>query len=204
MPDMPDNPAHAAKRACAHRGDAVCRSAQETDGVTDLAPYIYPPHDPMGLFIPRLQPRACHRYPEVESILAGQRHAPVVYFARVGSHVKIGTTTNLTVRMRSFYLGLDDVLAVVPGDKHVEDLYHHRFGRSQVPGERPELFRRDLWLRLYLARCRCSWAEFAGALGIGAAVALSFLPAWDGVTLGLLAFSIFMAYLLGRTGWEWR
>ena len=54
---------------------------------------------------------------ELGRILAGENHAPVVYFARIADKVKIGTTTNLKQRMRSFYLDLSDVLVVVPGDQ---------------------------------------------------------------------------------------
>ncbi len=72
------------------------------------------PHDPVVLFIPRLHRQCCRiKDPDVEQALAGKPHRPVVYFARVGRHVKIGTTTNLRGRMLALYLGLEDVLALV-------------------------------------------------------------------------------------------
>jgi hypothetical protein len=69
---------------------------------------------------------------ELRRILAGETHAPVVYFARMGDKVKIGTTTNLKQRMSSFYKDLSDVLVVVPGGKDVEAAYHKRFASSRV------------------------------------------------------------------------
>jgi len=79
---------------------------------------------------------------ELGRIIAGQGHAPVVYFARIGAeHVKIGTTTNLAARMQTFYLGLRDVLLIVPGGHVVESGYHSRFRALGVGGSRRELFR---------------------------------------------------------------
>lgn len=88
---------------------------------------------------------------ELGRILAGKTHAPVVYFARVGDNVKIGTTTNLKGRMQSLYLSLEDVLVVVPGGKDVEAAYHKQFAeiRVQGPGRR-ELFRRGGQLQRFL------------------------------------------------------
>lgn len=88
---------------------------------------------------------------ELSRILSGQSHAPVVYFARMGDNVKIGTTTNLKNRMQSFYLSLGDVLAVVPGGEDVEDAFHQQFAASRVEGDgRRELFRIDGRLRRFL------------------------------------------------------
>jgi hypothetical protein len=84
-------------------------------------------------------------------LLAGQRHAPVVYFARMGDNVKIGTSMNLKGRMRGFYLTLDDVLAIVPGGEDVEDAYHERFAASRIQDDdRRELFRLDERLSYFL------------------------------------------------------
>jgi len=86
-------------------------------------------------------------------ILAGQRHAPVVYFALMGDGtVKIGTSENLAVRMRSLYVPLDDVLAVVPGGRETEDAFHKRFEKYQVHGgTRRELFRLEGRLERFLS-----------------------------------------------------
>ena len=92
---------------------------------------------------------------ELGRILAGERHAPVVYFVRMGRYVKIGTTVNLKGRMRSFYLSLADVLVVVPGGPAEETAYHKRFAGSQHPGDqRRELFRVDGQLSRFLGAVR--------------------------------------------------
>lgn len=84
-------------------------------------------------------------------ILTGQRHAPVIYFVRIGSNVKIGTTVNLRQRMRSLYVPLENVLAVVPGGRDEETAYHERFEASRVHDDpRRELFRIDPQLRDFL------------------------------------------------------
>jgi hypothetical protein len=95
---------------------------------------------------------------ELGRILAGETHAPVVYFARIGDRVKIGTTTNLKRRIRSSYLDMSDVLVVVPGGKDVEAAYHKRFGSSRVADEdgRQELFRIDHRLTFFLGLWRDS------------------------------------------------
>lgn len=88
---------------------------------------------------------------ELARILAGASHSPVVYFARMGDNVKIGTSTNLKARMQSFYLSLGDVLAVVPGGEDVEDAFHQRFAASRIEGDgRRELFRIDAGLSRFL------------------------------------------------------
>jgi T5orf172 domain len=88
---------------------------------------------------------------ELHRILAGQSHAPVVYFARVGEYIKIGTTTNLKSRMRSIYVPLEDVLALIPGGREVERVYHEKFAVSRVADDsRRELFRVDWRLRSFL------------------------------------------------------
>lgn len=94
---------------------------------------------------------------ELSRILAGKPHAPVVYFARMGEYVKIGTSTNLKARMQGLYIPLTDVLAVVPGGKEVEDAYHKRFAANQVTDDfRKELFRLDWRLRFFLGLARGS------------------------------------------------
>jgi hypothetical protein len=187
---------------CRHgRHQPPCRPASEDGSSTgSLAPYLYPPHDPLGLFVPRLSSRRCHRYAEVASILAGQPHGPVVYFARVGRNVKIGTSADLSARIRSFYLCLDDVLAVVPGDREVEALYHRRFRSYVVSDSRPELFRPGLLLRLYLARCRLTWPEAVACAGTGALLALATGLVAVGIAGGVV---LGLAYLT-RMGWSWR
>ena len=105
---------------------------------------------------------------ELSRILTGREHAPVVYFARLGDNVKIGTSTNLKGRMRSFYLSLEDVLLVVPGGADVEDAYHKQFASSQVNGDgRRELFRLSGELLRFLSSLRAVAMHEAGALEPG-------------------------------------
>lgn len=57
----------------------------------------------------------------------------VVYFARVGNLIKIGTTSNLWQRMAS--LGHPQLLGVMPGGYKVERQHHRRFATEHVTGE---------------------------------------------------------------------
>ena len=160
--------------------------------------------DPAYFFIPRLH-RQCGRCPEVQKILTGEPHGPVVYFARIGRNIKIGTTTNLRARCRKFYIGLDDILAVVPGDRRVEAAYHHRFGRSRIrTGDRTELFSLDIWLRLYLARCRLSLLNVILAWGIASCFLIIPPAPALGLFLGPLAFLAVLLAAFVRPGWNWQ
>lgn len=58
--------------------------------------------------------------------------AGLVYFARVGEHIKIGFTTNLPQRMRQ--LG-GQVLATMPGTRRDEKRMQMRFADHWVDGE---------------------------------------------------------------------
>jgi hypothetical protein len=90
---------------------------------------------------------------DLSAVTEGRRHMPVVYFAAVGGYVKIGTTRNIRSRMEHFYLGLEDVLAVVPGGRDLEAAYHDRFRHSRFDGDgRAELFYFDRDLRFFLWR----------------------------------------------------
>jgi hypothetical protein len=63
----------------------------------------------------------------------GSSHAPVVYYIRAGSMVKIGTSTNLRRRMNA--LSTRTVIAVEPGDATVETERHEQFGALRRHGE---------------------------------------------------------------------
>jgi hypothetical protein len=82
---------------------------------------------------------------QVAKILAGEKHAPLVYFVLMGSQqVKVGTSTNLRKRITSFYRSLDDVVLTVPGGEGEERILHEHFADCRVDlGGRPELF----WIR---------------------------------------------------------
>jgi hypothetical protein len=92
---------------------------------------------------------------ELSRILAGDSHLPVVYFVKMGDNVKIGTSTSLKARLRSFYLSFDDVLLLLPGGEDVEDACHKRFAAAQVTDDdREELFRLDDSLMFFLGLWR--------------------------------------------------
>lgn len=61
------------------------------------------------------------------------RHAPVVYYVRLGELVKIGTTTRIIKRCDS--LGVQGVLAVEPGDSVREHERHRQFDHLRSHGE---------------------------------------------------------------------
>lgn len=97
---------------------------------------------------------------ELGRIFAGRTHAPVVYFARAGDNVKIGTSTQLKTRLQAFYLTLDDVLIVIPGGRDVETACHKRFAESRIAGPgRRELFRLSGKLSIFLASVRADAAD---------------------------------------------
>ncbi|MEV5472776.1 GIY-YIG nuclease family protein [Streptomyces sp. NPDC052207] len=107
--------------------------AAERDGRTDAAvtalltavaneprkPYrVPPPSTPAG---PIGSP-----VDDVEA-LYGQAHAPVVYFLRNGSRVKIGTSQNLKRRIAALSLRLEDVVRVEHGSQDHERTLHRCF-----------------------------------------------------------------------------
>lgn len=69
--------------------------------------------------------------------------ASVVYYVRLGRHVKIGTTVNLKQRIESFrtVYPLEDVelLAAEPGGPSLERERHRQFGEERISAKR-ELF----------------------------------------------------------------
>ena len=130
-------------------------------------------------------------------ILAGKRHAPVVYFARVGEGVKIGTTTNLKSRMQSFYVRLENVVAVIPGGRATEAAYHRLFADLRIEdGARRELFRLDGQLKHFLSSqtvpvgltaCVSSTESFPAAVAIPPVTEMGLS---DMVTAGLVRGSL--------------
>ena len=60
--------------------------------------------------------------------VAARQHEPVVYYvALTRSRIKIGTTRNLPARLAAMRSGMEDLLAVEPGDRDVEKLRHRQF-----------------------------------------------------------------------------
>lgn len=70
----------------------------------------------------------------------------VVYMAVIGNHVKIGFTTHLKARLRSFLnsAATVDLLLAVPGDRALERRLHQVFSSLRITRE---LFRYDGWLQ---------------------------------------------------------
>lgn len=68
-------------------------------------------------------------------------HGAVVYYVRLGDHVKIGTTKNLQRRLESLYVSHDPdaLLGWEPGGEEVETMRHAQFGSERVWANR-ELF----------------------------------------------------------------
>jgi hypothetical protein len=74
------------------------------------------------------------RLATVSPNLYGDAEHPVVYYIRRGKYVKIGTTANLRERMRD--LMPDEVLAVEPGGRALEQRLHHHFARIRFSRDR--------------------------------------------------------------------
>ncbi|MFJ9378953.1 GIY-YIG nuclease family protein [Streptomyces sp. NPDC101455] len=87
------------------------------------APKQQPPSEPAGPVGEQLEDFAS---------LLGMAHAPVVYFVRNGSRVKIGVTQNLARRMRSISLRPSDVIRVEHGHTTYETLLRDRFRALRV------------------------------------------------------------------------
>lgn len=70
-----------------------------------------------------------------------QPFANSVYYVRIGTHVKIGTTSDLRQRLRALYVDHDPslLLAIEPGDGRVEARRHFEFRDERVYSNR-ELF----------------------------------------------------------------
>jgi uncharacterized Zn finger protein len=61
------------------------------------------------------------------------RNAPCVYYLRFGDRVKIGTTTNLALRLVA--IPHDELLATEPGSLALEKQRHEQFAHLRVRGE---------------------------------------------------------------------
>lgn len=76
----------------------------------------------------------------------------VVYYVRIGQHIKIGTTTNLPARLRSLSIDHDSglLLATEPGGRKLEAHRHAEFVEDRLLMDR-ELFRPSQRLRNHIA-----------------------------------------------------
>lgn len=93
---------------------------------------------------------------EVDAILTHDnapkppKRDPVVYYLALSpTTVKIGTTTNLTARMRALRTDTQYVLAVEPGGRDVERMRHQQFSADRL--SRREDFRASEALQQHIA-----------------------------------------------------
>lgn len=63
----------------------------------------------------------------------GRAHRPIVYYMRMSELVKIGTTTNIHVRLK--VVGAQGVMAVEPGGRRLEAERHEQFAHLRSHGE---------------------------------------------------------------------
>jgi len=80
----------------------------------------------------------------------------VVYYVRIGSYIKIGTTTSFKYRMTS--LMPDEILATEPGHEELERLRHKQFAHLRIPLGR-ERFRADPELTNHIQMIREHYGE---------------------------------------------
>lgn len=73
---------------------------------------------------------------------AARMQQPVVYFVKIGKHIKIGFTTKLKQRLKTFETSSVDVelLLAIPGSRALEKSLHEKLADSQATRE---LFHRD-------------------------------------------------------------
>lgn len=68
-------------------------------------------------------------------VLSGVKHDPIVYFVGIGTSVKIGTSTNMRVRLTSFALFPENIIVLIRGGSDVEHAFHERFNEQHIRGE---------------------------------------------------------------------
>lgn len=73
--------------------------------------------------------RSRQRAEEREKALRGQ---VVVYYVRIGDHIKIGFTTNMKLRLSALRIDPDAVLATEPGGRTLEAERHKQFAAERV------------------------------------------------------------------------
>ncbi|WP_063739300.1 GIY-YIG nuclease family protein [Streptomyces iakyrus] len=120
---LPDDPELAAGlRKLLEARDCAVRASWGTaaDGQTSASPFDVP-DGPVG-----------DEVVNVSSLLNGKTHAPVVYFLRNGTRVKIGTTQNLRRRIDVLALRPDDLVRVEHGGQQHEQALHARFTAHRV------------------------------------------------------------------------
>ena len=105
---------------------------------------------------PLLPPRPPMAGPVGES---ADKASSVVYYVRLGDHIKIGTTTNLRARMSALYIdhNPDALLATEPGDRNVERERHNDFREDRAFSNR-ELFNPSPRLMAHIQRLNAAAA----------------------------------------------
>ncbi|MET7809806.1 GIY-YIG nuclease family protein [Streptomyces sp. NPDC005395] len=101
------------------------------------APRLPPAPVPAPQRAPKSQPPSKPAGPVGEVVediasLLGKAHAPIVYFIRNGSRVKIGVTQNLARRVRAISLRSSDVIRIEHGHNAYETMLHFRFSELRV------------------------------------------------------------------------
>jgi hypothetical protein len=113
------------------------RQARTDVAITALMHAVEPPQEPVAAE-PRKQPPPSQPAGPVGKVvrdvtaLFARAHAPVVYFLRNGTRVKIGTSQNLRRRITSLSLRREDVVRVEHGDQQYERSLHRRFQSLRV------------------------------------------------------------------------
>jgi hypothetical protein len=79
---------------------------------------------------------------DVDMVYAAGMQQSVVYFVKIGKHIKIGFTTKLKQRLKTFETSSVDVelLLAIPGDRPLERTLHEKLADSRATRE---LFHRD-------------------------------------------------------------
>jgi hypothetical protein len=77
----------------------------------------------------RARREAASRPPLAES---ARQEEPVVYYVRLGNHIKIGYSTNLVGRLNALRAEASDVLAIEPGARRLEAQRHEQFKHLRI------------------------------------------------------------------------
>lgn len=79
-----------------------------------------------------LPERQQDRIREAEARKDAYAKQSVVYYVRIGDHIKIGTTTNVSARLSQLRCDRDNLLATEPGDRTLEQQRHREFAAERI------------------------------------------------------------------------
>lgn len=88
---------------------------------------------------------------------AAKQARSVVYYVRIGRHIKIGTTTNLLARFQSFHVEDEALLATEPGSYELEKQRHTEFADERIG--RREMFTPTLRLIAHIDAVRAEHGD---------------------------------------------